>query len=132
MIVGIALIVGIYAVLRFSQRDDIAEEAMLTLAYIQQNPAIDPADEKMTDPWGNPVALVNTGTNTSITFQEVPPGACKHIARNFEKGATFISLSVNSTIFRESAEEINADTVAKACTEKDKALMIWTFAILDE
>lgn len=132
MIVGVALLIGIYAILHFSQRNDVADQALLTLGYIQQNPDIDPADEKMTDPWGNAIELVNTGTNTSITFHAVPAGACKHIARNFEKDLTFISLSVNSTVFRESAEEINADTVAKACTEKEPALMIWTFAILDE
>jgi hypothetical protein len=128
IIVAVSLGAGIYGMINLLKRNDRADAALVMLSHIQQNFA-DVSDDNHVDSWGNPIAIVSTAANFSVTFSAVPPGACKYIAKNFERtDPAFISLAVNSTIFRENAEEINADTIASACTEKENAMMIWTFS----
>lgn len=131
VVVAAALIAGIYAITNLMLRNDRADDALSTLAYLEQNPQrpeIDPMD-----PWGKPIAVVMTEQNFSVTFTAVPPSACKHMAKHFDRtSASYISLSINSTVFREGAEEFNAQTIAKACNEKENAIMIWTFSLLVE
>lgn len=128
LIIGASLIGGIYGMISMLKRNDRAAQAITTLAYIQQN--LEKASgEDNTDPWGNPVAIVAAPANFSVTYNAVPQGACKYIAKNFDRTSpSFVSLSINSTVFRESAEEINAETVAAACAENENAMMIWTFS----
>lgn len=131
IVVALALLAGIYGVTNLLLRNDRADNALTTLAYLEQNPQSPEVDPK--DPWGKPIAVVMTEQNFSVTFSAVPPGACKHMAKHFSRTtASFISLSINSTVFREGAEEFNAHTIAKACNEKENAIMIWTFSLLVE
>ncbi len=131
IIVAAVLIGGIYGLTNLFMRNDRVEAALATLAWLQQNPQSPEADPM--DPWGKPVAVVMTDQNFSVTFAAVPPGACKKMAKNFNRSdASFISLSINSTVFREGAEEFNAQPIAKACSEKENAIMIWTFSLLVE
>lgn len=131
VVVAAALVAGIYGVTNLLLRNDRADSALTTLAWLEQNPQSPEADPR--DPWGNPVAVVMTEQNFSVTFSAVPPTACKHMAKHFDRAsASFISLSINSTVFREGSEEFNAQTIAKACNEKENAIMIWTFSLLVE
>lgn len=131
IIVAAVLLGGIYATYNLLVRNDRADNALALLQWVQQNPQSPEADPM--DPWGNPVAVVMTEQNFSVTFSAVPPSSCKHMAKHFDRGSrSFISLSINSTLFREGAEEMTAQTIAKACTEKENAIMIWTFSLLVE
>lgn len=131
VIVGAALVAGIYGITNLLLRNDRADNALTTLAYLEQNPQSPEVDPM--DPWGNPIAVVSTEQNFSVTFAAVPPTACKHMAKHFDRAsASYISLSINSVMFREGAEEFNSQTIARACNEKENAMMIWTFSLLVE
>lgn len=131
IIVGAALLGGIYAIGNLLLRSDRAESALTTLAWLEQNPQSPEADPR--DPWGNPISVVMTDQNFSVTFSAVPPAACKHMAKHFNRTSTsYISLNINSVTFREGAEELSAQAIARACNEKENAIMIWTFSLLVE
>ncbi len=131
VIVGIALLGGIFAATHLLLRNDKADNALALLRWVQQNPQSPEADPM--DPWGNPVQVVMAEQNFSVTFSSVPPSACKHMAKHFDRTSlSFFSLSINSTLFREGTEEMNAQTIAAACNEKENAIMIWTFSLLVE
>lgn len=128
ILVGAALAGGIYAMIYMLGRNDRADRALELLAATSSH-VPETTQETLVDPWGNVVSVVSGADNFSITYQSVPVGACKHIAKHFDRtNPAYVSLSVNGTVFVDSAEDINAQTIADACGEKENALMIWTFS----
>lgn len=124
---AIALCGGVYSMIHMLKRNDNADAALMALAHIQQN--IADIDEPQVDAWGNIIDITRGQDNFSISYKEVPQGACKHIAKHFDRAnPAFVSLSVNGTVFSEGTEEINARTIAQACTQSENALMIWIFS----
>jgi hypothetical protein len=127
ILVGAALVAGIYAVYQLALRDKALDSAITQIDEIRQLDMVN-KNEELTHPWGGKITSEHRDNYLIITLDGVPARACTALALHYKPADDdFVNVQVNNMTFGEGSELQTADMLTPICTKQPLSTLVWSF-----
>lgn len=128
LLVGAALVGGIYGVYRLAMRDVRVEDAIRMISELRQFDFAS-VDTSVKNPWNGAVRLSRGDSGLTISMDNIPPVSCLEMGQMFmpDDDPDLVSLTVGETVFGEAGEQISSDTLTAACGADKPVTMTWQY-----